>query len=52
MGCDDELLDDDNDDDGGKSQDYGAGLGTIMTAEVRWPRAAALAACALLSNEV
>ena len=45
-GCDNEL-DGDADDDGGNFPDSGAGLGAIMTAEVRRPRTTALAVIAL-----
>jgi hypothetical protein len=48
--CDDEGLDDDDDDE--KFPDFGADLAVIMTAGVRRPRAAALAAIAHLSNGV
>ena len=50
VGCYDEGLDDDDDDD--KSPGFGAGLAAIITAGVRRPRAAALAAIAHLSNGV
>jgi hypothetical protein len=44
----DKALDGDgDDDDDDRSPDFGAGLGSIMTAEVRRPRAGALAAIAL-----
>jgi hypothetical protein len=54
VGCDDEGLDDDGDDDGDddKTPDFDAFLGAIMTAGVRRPRAAALAAMALSINGV
>ena len=53
MGCDNELDDDDNDDgDDDKTPDFDASLGAIMTAGVRRPRAAALAAIALSLNGV
>ena len=50
VGCDDEGLDDDDENE--KSPDFGAGLAVIMTAGVRRPRAAALAAIAHLSDGV
>jgi|AntAceMinimDraft_1070359.scaffolds.fasta_scaffold88987_1 ATP phosphoribosyltransferase regulatory subunit HisZ len=49
VGCYDEGLDDDDDDD--KSPGFGVDLAAIITAGVRRPRAAALAAIAHLSNE-
>jgi len=54
VGCDDEGLDDDGDDDGDddKTPDFDDFLGAIMTAGVRRPRAAALAAIALSINGV
>jgi hypothetical protein len=50
VGCDDEGLDDDDDDE--KSPDFGACLAVIITAGLRRPRAAALAAIAHLSSGV
>jgi|AntAceMinimDraft_5_1070358.scaffolds.fasta_scaffold103668_1 hypothetical protein len=48
VGCNNEV----NDDDGDNSPDSGAGLGAVMTAEARRPRAAALVAIVLSLNGV
>ena len=51
VGCDNEVNDDDDDDDD-NSPGSGADLGSVMTAEARRPRAAALAAIMLPLNGV
>ena len=51
VGCDNEVNDDDDDDDG-NSPGSGAGLGAVMTAEPRRPRATVLAEIVLPLNGV